>query len=34
MILFFADLHLGIKTYSSYDNKGLTTAEYEARKVF
>lgn len=33
MILFFADLHLGIKTYSSYDNKGLTTAEYEARKV-
>ncbi len=33
MILAFADLHLGIKTYSTYDSKGLSTAEYEARKV-
>lgn len=32
MILACADTHLGIKSYSSYDNKGLTTAEYEARK--
>jgi DNA repair exonuclease SbcCD nuclease subunit len=31
MILIFADVHLGIKSYSSFDNKGLMTAEHEAR---
>ena len=31
MILAFADVHLGIKSYSSYNSTGLSTAEYEAR---
>lgn len=31
MILAFADIHLGIKSYSSYNSKGLSTAENEAR---
>jgi DNA repair exonuclease SbcCD nuclease subunit len=31
MILVFADVHLGIKSYSSYNSKGLSTAENEAR---
>lgn len=33
MILFCADIHLGIRSYSLYDRDGLSTAEHEGRKA-